>query len=270
MPLSKWMHDVQYIHDRPNQMRYALFTLQRKLQLSTHDHDIELTFRPRRGARFHTQSKLSEVASDVGIYRQVVRDYFQSGSPFEFPMNRRPVVVDAGANIGMFTLCVKSCFPAAEVHAFEPVPYVFAKARRNRDFNAFDRIHLNPVGLSRKPGTVHLTVVAHGTQGTIAPDLVRSDPVDKIGVPSTTLDLYTSAHDVGEIDLLKIDVEGAELDVLEGSANTLARTRNIVMEYHSPALHERTLNILHDFGFGVESDHPHNPRNGIVYLHRSG
>jgi len=163
----------------------------------------------------------------TGHYEPEVEEFLAS------TLQPRAVVVDVGANIGFFTLAVLAKGEGAVVHAFEPSPDAFTllKACIARNLLA-DRVIANQVALYSEPGEMEFQVHAakHG-----AYDGFRDTAYEGVGkptatrVPVTTLDLYAKQSGLNRLDLLKVDVEGAELFVLRGALEVLSTFRPIVL-----------------------------------------
>jgi FkbM family methyltransferase len=131
------------------------------------------------------------------------------------------VVFDVGANIGLWALPAAALAgPRGAVHAFEPVPKTFAALVEHVGLNDLENVHCNRVALSDSSGarTIYAATEANtGASGFMA----REAAAQAIETKSMTLDEYCDSESVGTIDLLKIDVEGAELLVLRGASQQL-------------------------------------------------
>jgi FkbM family methyltransferase len=129
------------------------------------------------------------------------------------------VVVDAGANIGNHSVFFGLVCGVRRVHAFEPMRVAYANLVRNLELNGLANVtaHNKAVGAAEGHAEL-LRYTAQNTGGTML-DLGRQGRY-----PVTTVD----ALGLDRLDLLKIDVEGAQHAVLEGAAATLARCRPLV------------------------------------------
>lgn len=150
-------------------------------------------------------------------------------------------VFDVGANVGELTLLFSRFVGAAgRVHAFEPTRRGFERLAAVCRAASLGNVRLNRLALAEEEGSVllHLYDDAHLSWTTRA---VR--PLENYGIdlkpqateeaPATTVDLYCEANGVAEIDLLKIDVEGAELQALLGARRMLRerRVRCVTFEF---------------------------------------
>ena len=169
---------------------------------------------------------------------------------------RRPVVVDVGAHSGAWLFIVKAMRPDAVVHAFEPFPALadFLKMLAGRNRWADVRVEQAIVGAASGEGELHFAPGATDCASTVA-DFQPSFS-QTVRVPRVTLDAYVDAHGLASIALIKIDVEGGELDVLQGARRTLAREHPpILMEVlfttnpvHARRQHE-AIALLHQLGY---------------------
>jgi FkbM family methyltransferase len=144
-------------------------------------------------------------------------------------------VIDVGANIGYFTLlAAKLVGNNGIVISFEPEPTSFSLLTKSVGMNNFDNVTLAQKCISNIDGQQLLHLSPNHNKGlhSIARDLGGSS----ILVPSARLDTIANTFGIGSIDLLKIDVEGAEPEVLEGAERLLSETRvrNIIMEWEHP------------------------------------
>jgi FkbM family methyltransferase len=164
------------------------------------------------------------------------RDFLRFGiSPF-IDMSRlnalweRPlqVVFDVGANVGQFAAETRRAWPSAEIHSFEPHPRTFERLARSRgDYRTFR----HPIALGDELGEVPFYEYGSEGGGTQINSLVPDAQFPtrfgyksrEIKVPCSTLDKFCAARSIGQIDFLKLDVEGGELRVLRGAKDMLSR-----------------------------------------------
>jgi FkbM family methyltransferase len=137
-------------------------------------------------------------------------------------------VVDVGANIGMYTVLMAGLVGAeGRVAAYEPNPDLLGLLRENVALNWLnDRVTIKPMAASSAAGTLtlHVTERFMGNSSLLEPDTdyfanVPMDTTRAVEVEAEPLDAL--ARELGHVDLVKIDVEGAERFVLEGMAEML-------------------------------------------------
>jgi FkbM family methyltransferase len=142
----------------------------------------------------------------------VLDAFLRSGSTF----------VDVGANIGIYTgWASRSVGSSGRVIAFEPVPTTRGYLERVITLNALDNVTVVPKALGAGPGTASLWVVPHasGLSSAIAP--ADESSARRVDVPVSTLDDELSTAGASSPALVKIDVEGYEMSVLQGAVSTL-------------------------------------------------
>jgi FkbM family methyltransferase len=167
-----------------------------------------------------------------------------------------PRILDGGANIGLASLYFARRFPRAHITAFEPDPVLAETCRRNLAANDAASVEVIDAALWREDGPVPFRL--EGTDsGSISAVSAGTDGVE---TPVTGVRLRRWLED--PVDLLKLDIEGAELDVLEDSHEALASVRCLVLDLHEfdPA-HRRTgrvFELLADAGFCIDIAH-HTP-----------
>jgi FkbM family methyltransferase len=142
------------------------------------------------------------------------------------------VILDIGANTGLYALVASLANPSGQVLAFEPVPRIYELLCRNVRINGF-AIHCYPLALSNTEGpdvifdppdshrhaSLDYDEACHAT---------TSEP-RTIPVTRTTLLRFAQQHQLTSIDLMKIDVEGHEPQVLQGMGELLARMRPAIL-----------------------------------------
>lgn len=132
------------------------------------------------------------------------------------------LVLDVGANTGLFTLLAADLGSSIQVHAFEPVPSVFALLCDNIVLNSFDNVSAHEVALVEDGATVELYV----PEGHV-PVMASVKPgwsgrrEDVTTVNASTVDDFAASVAPSKISLMKIDVEGAEYSILQGASKTI-------------------------------------------------
>ncbi|MEP7010062.1 MAG: amino acid adenylation domain-containing protein, partial [Acidobacteriota bacterium] len=201
------------------------------------------------------------------LYEEIFRKeaYFQHG--IALPENA--CVFDVGANIGMFTLFVARSCPTARIYAFEPIGPIFAALEGNANLYGPEEVHLFRHGLAQKEQTAQFTYYPRYTMMSgLAGYAVPEDEVEVVKRflrneeergSSDAAALLAEADEllagrfqseveecrlrrlsdvireegVERIDLLKVDVQRAEMDVLAGlDAADWAKVAQVVMEVH--------------------------------------
>ena len=152
------------------------------------------------------------------------------------------VVVDIGANHGYFTLLAASLVgDTGHVVAFEPNPRVFDQLETHVRLNGLEScVSLQSCALGDRVGVVPLYVSQVPSNSGLSslnpnPDLLDTGGLSRTGtvtVPLDTFDRFFASSCLASVDLVKIDVEGAERDVVAGMANALGRraVRSLIVE----------------------------------------
>ncbi len=163
------------------------------------------------------------------------------------------VVFDVGANLGAYTLLFAQWVgPAGRVFAFEPSPPSVVGLQRHLALNALDdRVEVVPAAVCDRTGTATFHLHPHGG----ASGLYTSTDGASMDVETTSLDQFCADRRLTP-DVLKIDVEGAELEVLRGARNILASPNvTAFVEFHPSIWAERGFTAtdvareLHAMGF---------------------
>ena len=166
-----------------------------------------------------------------------------SWNPEEYEAFRRVVgpgftVLDVGANVGAYTLLFATWVgPAGHVIAFEPAPASIAGLRRQLGLNGLtDRVDVVEAAVAGTVGSA--SFACDGASGANALG-TGARGARTITVATTTIDAFCAERGVRP-DVIKIDVEGAELDVLRGARRTLASSSvEAFIEFHPTAWTER-------------------------------
>jgi len=153
-------------------------------------------------------------------------------------------VLDVGANLGDWAFEALRHWPSSVVHAFEIAPPTAAAlASRIAETGVASRLTLNRIGLGSTDTNVEIHYYPDHPDLTCDRDRFPAYRSETMHAPITTGDHYRAAAGIERIDFLKIDVEGAEMTVLEGFRDTIATgaVRMIQFEYGAFSIDTRVL-----------------------------
>ncbi|MDG4476041.1 FkbM family methyltransferase [Thiovibrio frasassiensis] len=140
---------------------------------------------------------------------------------------------DIGANIGLFSLLVAKKNCTVKVHSFEPIPINSCLFKASLCLNEIESVNLNQCCVGDFVGDIEFSLASDSAYSSIH-DTGRFPEIKKIKAKITTLDEYLKMNDLTRIDIMKIDVEGAEKLVLDGArnilSNNLVKPRLVLME----------------------------------------
>lgn len=132
------------------------------------------------------------------------------------------VFYDIGANIGFFSLiAARRVGPDGQVYAYEPVPRNASAIERSRDANGLGWLHVFADAVGSRTGHAELLLARHLGGATLATVSMPPDMNGRLEVRMTTIDASIAEHGLRPPSLVKVDVEGAEMDVFRGMVATL-------------------------------------------------
>jgi FkbM family methyltransferase len=143
------------------------------------------------------------------------------------------LIIDGGANVGYASVWFANQFPGAEIVAIEPEGENFAILRENTWY--YPDIRLIQAAIWNKPGEVNLVThdAANAWLGHWALRVEEVAGVAKRGVKAVTIDEILRGTGRSHIDILKLDIEGAEKEVFSDNyASWLSRTNILILELH--------------------------------------
>lgn len=159
---------------------------------------------------------------------RIRRGWYPRGESLDFDLDmvmgsaRARTILDVGANLGDLTVHFLRRFPGARVFAFEPHPENVVQLRSR--VGCVDGVTVVEAAVGAEAARLSLFV----REGTVNHSLVESEVDEVRGVLTVdvvSLDDFTGHHGIDTVDLLKVDVEGAELAVLDGAESILSRGR---------------------------------------------
>jgi FkbM family methyltransferase len=168
------------------------------------------------------------------------------------------VIYDIGANIGTWILLAKSVIPSACIHAFEPLPKHQTEFLQN--FTGKENVALHPiaVGSRNATGTLHITGFSDSSSLLQPNDACWSEfgvrEVGRLPLQVFRLDDYRSDKQIPLPDLIKLDIQGSELEALRGGPECLMSAKAVVAEvsfieyYEGQCLFHDMITYLAQFG----------------------
>lgn len=171
------------------------------------------------------KTRLRQIAFRFGVDVRLVPKSRVGRSPFDDIALLCPdasVVMDVGANVGQSVIALRSRFPAARIIAFEPDRRALA---RLEPVCAKVGATVEPIAVGASDGEVVFYEYWQSEMSSVLPPGADgwSRPKSSRSVASVTLDTYCRNNGIGAIDVLKIDVQGADGSVLKGASDLLKR-----------------------------------------------
>ena len=167
-------------------------------------------------------------------------------------------IIDVGTNIGETLLNFAKLNPNGKNIGFEPVPFLFEQARKHIDINNFSNVILENSALSDNAGSLVFNYGDENNSGGIFLTGETSNKDSSKTVTAETLDNYIERRGVKNISLIKIDVEGFEMNVLKGAAQTLKNHKPaLFVEINDGFLHRQggsakeLFEFLQSFGYSI-------------------
>lgn len=221
------------------------------------------------------------------IYNEIMvhQEYFQKG----LSVLGARCVIDIGANVGIFTMAVKLKAPKATVYAFEPIPDTFQVLEENVRLLECSDVHLYNVAIGAQdyaetrftffphmPGNSTAIPVLKDEQKPMRDQIFGKELSDFLNQSETrvvqvrTLSSIIREEGITSVDFLKVDVEGAEISVLEGIEEMhWPIFKQVAVETHNAQLREQVSEILVQHGFEASTDLGLSSPVGIsiVYAH---
>jgi FkbM family methyltransferase len=190
-------------------------------------------------ARFMGCDLLVRAHEDVGLGILLGEFEVDDLSHFLDTVEEGDVVFDVGGNVGAYSVPIASRFPGARVIAFEPIPLNAALIRVSSLVNGLGNVLVIQACVTDTAGSVSLSLSSDSAYSSMV-DTRRRPEVARIICDGVRLEEVALRLDVGRPTLLKIDVEGAELRVLEGARSLfesgVLAPRLVMLELYDPNL----------------------------------
>jgi FkbM family methyltransferase len=177
---------------------------------------------------------------------------------------RCKTIVDAGANIGTFAVYAARKAPGSVIHALEPFPSTRQRLQETLSANGLEhRVTVHPIGLSGGNSTRFMAADGPSqSRGT-------STGGDGVAVQTQTLAHFLDSTGLVSVDLLKMDIEGAEHEVFAATrTETLRKFERIALEYHPNGSSRSLFEKLRSAGFICQHDAKFGDDSGVAHFVR--
>ena len=161
-------------------------------------------------------------------------------------LNFPGVILDVGANIGIAAVWFSHYNPEREIFCFEPLQSNAGLIRKN-----CPRAKVFEVAVGADQGQVSLSVDRDQVMASAIPTRWKSTDQR---FAMTTLDAIAIREGWNEVAMMKMDVEGMEVEILKGAKETLRRTHQVVVETHTRDFHRQAIEHLAEAGLSVDSE----------------
>jgi len=188
----------------------------------------------------------------------------------EFPDREPAVIYDIGANIGVSSLFFSARYPRATIYGFEPLPSNYEICAMNFRNLSRGRVFQSALGSSTGTATFEFEA-ADNRGGRLAASSVVNAKRSSQSIAVEVLTLVDAIREkkLAPPEMIKIDVEGAELEVLKGVGSHVDSVKAIHLETHGPELRTESLRWLREQGFSIIGQREEQPGYGAIWSVRS-
>ena len=178
------------------------------------------------------------------------------------------LIVDAGANIGSFSIFAAAQAPHAKIIALEPFPNTLELLKNNIRLNNLEsRVKIIPFGLGSKDGVAFMDSNPDVPSQSIG--TTETEQKDGIRVPIKTLKTFFREEKIEHLDLFKMDIEGAEHPVISSSGREeFERVKRFSLEYHPNGPFEKIHDKLKSLGFELVGNFHFHQDSGVAWFER--
>ena len=170
----------------------------------------------------------------------------------ESELPEAPTIIDAGANVGISAVWLCAHHPGAVLHAFEPEAENFELLAAN--LSGLENSSAHRVAVGEREGSARLFVAEHGAMHSLADAAVGEETAE---VRVIRLADYLSEAGIEHVDLLKLDVEGFEMEALRGLVERLPDVSVIAGEVHENVVEPDVFyRFMSEHGFQTVSRRP--------------
>jgi FkbM family methyltransferase len=176
---------------------------------------------------------------DYNTIKFLFNEVFMTGEYYFEPADKKPLIIDCGSNIGMSVVYFKKLFPESRIITFEANPKAFALLEKNISENKIQNVELNNIALYDKDTEISFFIGDNvGTLlGSVSAERGGSN---ELKVKACKLSDVLNKYDA--IDLIKMDIEGAEENVIADlfESGTISKPKEYIIEYHHNMNNEKS------------------------------
>lgn len=195
-------------NSQPGSLKYRL------AKIGLRQRDVTVRNGVAKGIKFNTGKSAPELA--LGTYEVPIQNIFAQH------LKEGDVFYDIGANVGFFSvIAAKLVGNTGKVYAFEPGKENAASIRHNAELNKFEQIEVIEKAVSVTSGTGQLLLAQYSGGHALATADVPPDLAGEVTVDLVSIDELIARQQIAPPNFVKVDVEGAELDVLKGMKETI-------------------------------------------------
>jgi len=219
---------------------------------------IEFQFRDGKDRSIIVNSKKQNINcnKEDGAYNTVAEIFFNKTYERDYvKVEVGDLVVDVGANLGLFSLYAQSFHPQ-KIYAFEPIKSTYNYLTTNlKDYTNVTTINK---AISDTNGETHINVESASGQSTLVnnQNITHSNPISIELIETITFNNFISKYNISYIDFLKVDCEGGELDLFLTIDKKFLKNniKKIALEYHTSYIKDVVLSILKSNSFEIEEE----------------
>lgn len=169
-------------------------------------------------------------------------------------LNGKHTILDVGANYGFYAIHLAKIFPNSFIHCFEPVLDTAKLLRNNCERNdVSSKVKINSAAVGAAVGITKITTDRYAGNHILTDKNYQGTAAE---VTLTTIDEYVSVNAISEVEFIKCDVEGFELEVMEGASKTISKFRPIILLEIAIEWEGRTeKSISHIFNYMIEQNY---------------
>ncbi|MCB0378613.1 MAG: FkbM family methyltransferase [Bdellovibrionales bacterium] len=217
--------------------------------------NFPFVFKTRKGQKIHLNTNHDLITIWIIFFR----------GEYKVPSHQK-VIVDAGANIGTFSIYA-SLFQPKKIIALEPFPETFTALQKNIAANDLgDLIEVQPLALAKDSGTVLMDISAGPSQSR---GLVDTNSKNGTSVESLSLKDFFQKMSLEHVDFFKMDIEGSEHEVLKNTDDeTFKKINNLALEYHPNQQKKDLFEKILSHGFEILSDFKISDNSGVAHFRK--
>lgn len=223
---------------------------------------------------------MSILYRNKSLDKLVLLEQYKWGEYCNVDVKNGDTVIDIGGHIGTSTISYSRLVGSdGYIHSIEADPTNYGILSKNVKRNNLKNVSLYEMAIvgNNKVGEVEIIIDKNNTAGH---SLYSSniDTSNKVTVPAMTLEVFCRENKVTKIDILHMDIEGAEFEILLNIDKAfLTKIPKIIFEYHdlfdTGHNHEELVSLLNELGYKTEIEIPFLPKllklgTGIVYAHK--